>query len=252
MGAFYARTNTGIIPCLSSLIHCFSPIAKMNLLFISLLLLPLISAAENEEVPTSSVTDPETSNTVSQPIDIPLREYNVSFHKSPAVNGTVSAPDQSTLFIQDFTFNGTYRYAFFWAGETYDNNTLPDNYTGTTFLNPEGEPHSWTYEEIVKMENIPGNTKSLGTYDMKNVTLHLPDGMKVSQLKFLAVRSPYHIYMHKTKPTKPNETIHTEGHRLDWCHVRFPDEGLRVMSGSGKVLFSSLLLLVASGLTIFM
>merc|ERR1712183_374073 len=154
------------------------PIANMNLLFISLLLLPLISAAEDKEVPTSSVTDPETSNTVSQPIDIPLREYNVSFHKSPAVNGTVSALDQSTLFIQDFTFNGTYRSAFFWAGETYDNNTLPDNFTGTTFLNPEGEPSSWTYEEIIGSDY----DMSLGTYDMKNVTLHLPDGMKVSQL----------------------------------------------------------------------
>merc|ERR1712112_392 len=246
MGAFYARTNTGIIPCLSSLIHCFSPIAKMNLLFISLLLLPLISASENEEVPTSSVTDPETSNTVSQPIDIPLREYNVSFHKSPAVNGTVSALDQSTLFIHNFDFNGTDRFAFFWAGENY-NNTLPDNFTGTTFLNPEGEPSSWTYEEIVKMKEMKDvketMKQSLGTYDMKNVTLHLPDGMKVSQLKFLAVWSP-----------------DMEGQRKNWGHVRFPDEGLRVMSdegmrvmsGSGKVLFSSLLLLVASGLTIFM
>merc|ERR1712112_94275 len=238
MGAFYARTNTGIIPCLSSLIHCFSPIAKMNLLFISLLLLPLISASENEEVPTSSVTDPETSNTVSQPIDIPLREYNVSFHKSPAVNGTVSALDQSTLFIHNFDFNGTDRFAFFWAGENY-NNTLPDNFTGTTFLNPEGEPSSWTYEEIVKMKEMKDvketMKQSLGTYDKKNVTLHLPEGMKVSQLKFLAVWSP-----------------DMEGQRGDWGHVRFPDEGLRVMSGSGKVLFSSLLLLVASGLTRFM
>merc|ERR1712112_470188 len=249
MGAFYARTNTSIIPCLSSLIHCFSPIAKMNLLFISLLLLPLISAAENEEVPTSSVTDPETSGTVSQPIDIPLREYNVSFHKSPAVNGTVSALDQSTLFIHNFTFNGTDRFAFFWAGENY-NNTLPDNFTGTTFLNPEAEPHGW-HSFIVRsaaelssfIVKIKDKKESLGTYDKKNVTLHLPDGMKISQLKFLAVRSP-----------------DMEGQRKNWGHVRFPDEGLRVMSdeglrvmsGSRKVLFSSLLLLVASGLTIFM
>merc|ERR1719482_2169593 len=112
----------------------------MKLFFISLLLLPLISASENEEVPTSSVTDPDTSNTVSQPIDIPLREYNVSFHKSPAVNGTD-------------------RFAFFWAGEKYGDNTLPDNFTGTTFLNPEGVPHSWTYEEIVKMKEMKEDMK---------------------------------------------------------------------------------------------
>merc|ERR1719186_451136 len=199
----------------------------MKLIFISLLL-PFISEAEDEKVATSSSTE-------AHHIDIPLREYNVSFNKSPEVQGLVSAPDQSTLFIHDFSFNGTDRFAFFWAGENYGNNTLPDIFDGTTFLNPAGEPSSWTYEEIIKMDM----KESLGAYETGNVTLHLPEGMKVSQLKFLAVWSP------DMESKKMRDSI-------NWGHVRFPDEGLRVMSGGGKVLFSSLLLLVASGLTIFM
>ena len=83
----------------------------------------------------------------------------------------------------NFTFNEKSKFTFFWAGENYGSTKLSENFSGTTFLNPSGEPFSCTYEDI----NNIGMKASLEVYDIENITIHLSDDMKRSPLKFLEV-----------------------------------------------------------------
>ena len=53
----------------------------------------------------------------------------------------VSALPKHSLHM-NFTFIEKSKFTFFWAGENYGSTKLSENFSGTTFLNPSGEPFS--------------------------------------------------------------------------------------------------------------
>ncbi|XP_042862288.1 protein Skeletor, isoforms B/C-like [Penaeus japonicus] len=84
------------------------------------------------------------------------------------VSGTVWAVDEDKLYIEDFTYDGRGPDAFFWIG----NDSQPSP-RGTLIRYPLDTPD--------------GKPAVLSRMDRENILLHLPPGLKVTDMKWLSV-----------------------------------------------------------------
>ncbi|XP_055950409.1 protein Skeletor, isoforms B/C-like [Argiope bruennichi] len=91
----------------------------------------------------------------------PIADFKTNAHD---VKGTVFAASENTFFILDFSYDGEGPDAYFWAGTTEK-------------PSPEGF--------IVPDEF--GTKQVLGKYSNQNIAITLPDGKKISDIKWLSV-----------------------------------------------------------------
>ncbi|XP_040573010.1 uncharacterized protein sas isoform X2 [Lepeophtheirus salmonis] len=105
---------------------------------------------------------------------ISLGEFETLYHN---VKGHVYAYNESTLFIQDFSYDGTGPDAYFWIGI----NSPTPNSDGLLIQYPdngENDSSSSGYEVDAPV---------LGAYDKENILLRLPEGITADQLKWISV-----------------------------------------------------------------
>ncbi|CAB4068326.1 Putative epidermal cell surface receptor [Lepeophtheirus salmonis] len=105
---------------------------------------------------------------------ISLGEFETLYHN---VKGHVYAYNESTLFIQDFSYDGTGPDAYFWIGI----NSPTPNSDGLLIQYPdngENDSSSSGYEVDAPV---------LGAYDKENIVLRLPEGITADQLKWISV-----------------------------------------------------------------
>lgn len=94
--------------------------------------------------------------------------------KEHGVRGVVFALNESTLFVKDFEYDGAGPDAFFWVGTEGEPGEV-----GTILPYPfQGKFYDY------KDSNAPIIT---GVYEKVNITLTLPDDLKVSDLKWFSV-----------------------------------------------------------------
>ncbi|GIY08079.1 hypothetical protein CDAR_90811 [Caerostris darwini] len=120
----------------------------------------------SEVTTTQGRSAAEMSSAVSKYMDgsyygKPIADFKTNAHD---VKGTVFAASENTFFILNFSYDGEGPDAYFWAGTTEK-------------PSPEGF--------IVPDEF--GTKQVLGKYDNQNIAITLPDGKKISDIKWLGV-----------------------------------------------------------------
>jgi len=90
------------------------------------------------------------------------------------VSGKIYAKDDKTLVIYNFKYDGKGPDAFFWVGKTGNPKNTED--ASTYILSEEG---NYEYRD----QSAP----ILGAYDGKDVTLTIPEGWKMNDIKWLSV-----------------------------------------------------------------
>jgi len=94
--------------------------------------------------------------------------------KNHDVNGKVFAVDESHILIKDFKYDGQGPDAFFWVGTEGHPSGVADD---KTLILTEDKHYSY------RDQSAP----VLGKYDGKDVTLALPETMKLSTVKWISI-----------------------------------------------------------------
>jgi len=100
-----------------------------------------------------------------------------TFHHG--AGGEVFALDEKTLMIKDFTYDGAGPDAFFWVGPEGSPSNVPDETKTKILAHPYVEPGYYEYRD----QSAP----ILGAAAKEQITLRLPENMKVGDIKWLSV-----------------------------------------------------------------
>jgi hypothetical protein len=90
------------------------------------------------------------------------------------VSGKIYAKDEKTLVIYNFKYDGNGPDAFFWIGKS---GTPKNTDEATTYI--LGEDGNYAYRDT--------SAPLLGAYNGKDITLTLPEGWKMSDIKWISV-----------------------------------------------------------------
>jgi len=90
------------------------------------------------------------------------------------VSGKIYAKDEKTLVIYNFKYDGNGPDAFFWIGKT---GTPKNTDEASTYI--LGEKKNYAYRDDA--------APVLGAYDGQDITLTLPDGWKMNDIKWISV-----------------------------------------------------------------
>lgn len=100
-----------------------------------------------------------------------------TFHHG--AGGEVFALDEKTLMIKDFTYDGAGPDAFFWVGPEGTPSNVPDETKTKILAHPYVEPGYYEYRDQ-SAPILKGAAK-------EQITLRLPENMKVGDIKWLSV-----------------------------------------------------------------
>jgi len=100
-----------------------------------------------------------------------------TFHHG--AGGEVFALDEKTLMIKDFTYDGAGPDAFFWVGPEGSPSNVPDETKTKILAHPYVEPGYYEYRDQ-SAPILKGSAK-------EQITLRLPENMKVGDIKWLSV-----------------------------------------------------------------
>jgi len=100
-----------------------------------------------------------------------------TFHHG--AGGEVFALDEKTLMIKDFTYDGAGPDAFFWVGPEGTPSSVPDESKTKILAHPYVEPGYYEYRDQ-SAPILKGASK-------EQITLRLPENMKVGDIKWLSV-----------------------------------------------------------------
>jgi len=100
-----------------------------------------------------------------------------TFHHG--AGGEVFALDEKTLMIKDFTYDGAGPDAFFWVGPEGSPSNVPDETKTKILAHPYVEPGYYEYRDQ-SAPILQGSAK-------EQITLRLPENMKVGDIKWLSV-----------------------------------------------------------------